>query len=127
MTFAKTALFAAVSLALAAGSAFAADTAKSPAKPAKTSSTKDGKDRDPGFNALDKNRDGYITPAEAAGNPELAKQFKAADKNHDGKLNRTEYLTVMAKKDLNTAKEKVSNVVKREREPSASTGSTKPK
>jgi Ca2+-binding EF-hand superfamily protein len=124
MTLAKTVLFGAVLLALATGSVFAADTAKSPAKPAKASQTKDS---DPGFNALDKNRDGYITPAEAASNPELAKQFKAADKNHDGKLNRTEYLTVMAKKDLNTAKEKVSNVVKREREPSASTGSTKPK
>jgi opacity protein-like surface antigen len=124
MTLARTALFAAVSLTLAAGSAFAADTAqadKKPAKPAKTSQTKD---RDPGFNALDKNRDGYITRVEAAGNPELAKQFKAADKNNDGKLNRAEYLTVMAKKDLNTAKEKVSSAVKRDREPSASTGST---
>ena len=179
MTLARTALFGAVSLALAAGSAFAAGPAKSrfdrldtnndgvitkaeaekspavlkrfdaadkdhdgklsraeyraafpakqadkkPAKPAKASQNKD---RDPGFNALDKNRDGYITRAEARGNPDLAKQFKAADKNHDGKLNRTEYLAVMAKKDLNTAKEKVSSVAKRDRAPSASTGGTRP-
>jgi Ca2+-binding EF-hand superfamily protein len=175
MMLARTALFGAVSLALAAGSAFAADKPKSrfdkldanndgaitkaeaagspqvsknfehadknndgklsraeyraafPAKqsakqPAKTS---ERKDRDPGFNALDKNNDGAISQAEAAGNPWLAERFKTADKNHDGKLNRTEYLAAIAKKDLNTAKEKISNVVKRDRQPSASTGSTR--
>jgi Ca2+-binding EF-hand superfamily protein len=36
------------------------------------------------------------------------RQFKTADKNGDGKLSRVEYLTVMTKKDLNTAKEKVT-------------------
>ena len=63
-------------------------------------------DPDPGFNALDKNGDGFISRAEARGNPYLEKQFKSADSNHDGKLNRAEYLAVMAKKDLNTAKAK---------------------
>ena len=58
------------------------------------------KNRDPGFNALDKNDDGMISRLEAKGNPYLAKRFKEADKNGDGKLSRSEYLAVMAKKDL---------------------------
>jgi|RhiMetdeSRZDD1v2_1073273.scaffolds.fasta_scaffold447602_2 Ca2+-binding EF-hand superfamily protein len=177
MKLARTALFGAVSLALAAGSAFAADTKKSrfdrldanndgvitraeavgsptvlkdfdradknndgkitraeyraafpvkakatdaKSKPAKSSAN----DRDPGFNALDRNNDGYITRAEARGNPHLAKNFKAADRNNDGKLNRAEYLAVMTKKDLNTAKAKVDN--KLDRAPSASTGASAP-
>ena len=66
-------------------------------------------DPDPGFNALDKNGDGFISRAEARGNPYLEKQFKSADSNHDGKLNRAEYLAVMAKKDLNTAKAKTEH------------------
>jgi hypothetical protein len=83
MKLARTALYGAVSLALAAGSAVAAD-----------------KDRDPGFNALDRNNDGWVTRAEATGNPYLSKRFKAADRNNDGKLNRVEYLAAMTKKDL---------------------------
>ena len=69
-----------------------------------------GKDKnDPGFNALDKNNDGYLTRVEAAGNAELAKNFKQADKNGDGKLSRTEYLAVMTKQDASTAKRKIEN------------------
>jgi Ca2+-binding EF-hand superfamily protein len=99
-------LVIATGLALAAGSALA-DTDKS-----KT---------DPGFNALDKNNDGYLTRTESARNPDLVKNFKTADKNGDGKLSRSEYLAVMTKKDLNTAKEKVTG----KKEPSAGTGSSK--
>jgi len=76
---------------------------------------------DPGFNALDKNNDGYLTRTEAARNPDLAKNFKAADKNGDGKLSRTEYLAVMTKKDLHTAKQKVTG-----KDQNAATGSSKP-
>jgi Ca2+-binding EF-hand superfamily protein len=97
-------------LALAAGSAYGAD------KTAKA-------DNDPGFNALDKNNDGYITRAEAAGNPDLLKKFKEADKNNDGKLNRAEYLWAMTKKDAATVKDKVSNAVKSDK-PSSSTGAS---
>jgi Ca2+-binding EF-hand superfamily protein len=68
-------------------------------------------DPDPGFNALDKNDDGFISRAEARGNPYLEKRFKSADKNNDGKLNRTEYVAVMAKKDLSTAKAKAEHSV----------------
>ena len=79
-----------------------------------TKEDKVGKDaKDPGFNALDKNNDGFLSRVEAAGNPNLVKNFKQADKNGDGKLSRTEYLTVMTKQDAKTAKKKVENAVDR--------------
>jgi Ca2+-binding EF-hand superfamily protein len=98
----KTILLASA-LALAAGSAFA--------EKSKT---------DPGFNALDKNNDGWLTRAEARQNPYLSKNFKAADTNGDGKLSRTEYLKIMTKKDLSSAKEKVSG----DKDRNAATGSS---
>src|ERR1700682_2544377 len=110
MQLAKTFLIGASAMALVTGSAFADNKAKTD---------------DPGFNALDKNNDGYLSRAEAAGNPELAKQFKAADKDGDGKLSRTEYLRAMTKKDLNTVKEKISG--DKSKEPSSSDGGRKPK
>ena len=88
MKFAK-ALLAASALALA-GSAFAAD-------------DKDAK----GFNDMDKNADGKLTRAEAKGNKDVLARWKEADKNNDGVLTRAEYLTIMAKKDAGTVKEKV--------------------
>src|SRR3954464_13485077 len=85
----------AAALALAVGTAKAED--------------KIGKDaNDPGFNALDKNNDGYLSRAEALGNPALSKNFKQADKNNDGKLSRMEYLGAVTKQDAKTAKNKVS-------------------
>jgi hypothetical protein len=107
MRVAKTLLIGASALALGVGYAFAD-------KPA----------NDPGFNALDKNNDGYLSRTEAAANPYLAKNFKKADKDGDGKLSRTEYLTVMTKKDLRTAKEKVTGTKDQDR--NAATGGTKP-
>lgn len=92
MKFANSAMLAAAVLAFAFGSAYGA-AAKS-------------QDQDPGFNVLDKNHDGQLAKPEAAGNPYLAKRFKTADKNHDDKLSRTEYLAVMAKKDLRAVKDK---------------------
>jgi Ca2+-binding EF-hand superfamily protein len=101
----KLVLAGASALLLAAGSAYAD-------KPA----------NDPGFNKLDKNKDGYLSRTEAAKNPELMKNWKQADKNGDGKLSRTEYLTVMTKKDLRGVKEKVGG----KKDQSAATGGTKP-
>jgi Ca2+-binding EF-hand superfamily protein len=109
MKFAKTLLIGVSSLALATGAALAADKAKS----------------DPGFNKLDANNDGYITRSEAAKNSYLAKRFKEADKNGDGKLSRTEYLTVMTKKDLKSAKDKVAG--NKDKDRNAGTGSSKAK
>ena len=99
-------------LALAVGAAYAED--------------KVGKDKnDPGFIALDKNKDGYLSRSEAAANPELHKKFDAADKNHDGKLSRAEYLEAMTKQDVHTAKEKVEGAMdKHKDENKAGTGST---
>ena len=86
-----------------------------------------GKDeKDPGFNALDKNNDGYISHAEALGNPNLSKNFKKADKNGDGKLSRSEYLTQATKQDAKTAERKVDNAVDKHKDKnrSAATGSS---
>ena len=105
MKFAKPLVIGASALALAVGYAFA-----------------DKPVNDPGFNALDKNNDGYLTRSEAAANPDLAKKFKQADKNGDGKLSRTEYLSVMTKKDLHTAKEKISG----DKDQNAANGGTRP-
>jgi Ca2+-binding EF-hand superfamily protein len=104
----------AAALALAVGTAKAED--------------KIGKDdKDPGFNTLDKNNDGYVSRAEALGNPNLSKNFKQADKNGDGKLSRTEYLRVMTAQDAATAKKKVANAVDRKKDDkrSAAAGSSK--
>lgn len=92
-------------LALAAGPAFAAKA-----------------DNDPGFNKLDTNNDGYLSRTEAAKNPWLRKNFKAADTDGDGKLSRTEYLKIMTKKDLSSVKEKVTG----SKDQNAATGSTRP-
>ena len=102
MRVAKPLVIGASALALAVGYAFAD-------KPA----------NDPGFNALDKNNDGYLSRTEAAKNPELRKHFKQADTNGDGKLSRTEYLAVMTKKDLHSAKEKITG-------DNAATGGSRP-
>ena len=83
---------------------------KRPAAAGGTKEDRVGKDRnDPGFNALDKNNDGYLSRVEAAGNANLMKNFKQADKNGDGKLSRAEYLAAMTKQDARTAKKKVEN------------------
>ena len=105
----------AAALALAVGAAYADD--------------KVGKDQnDPGFHALDKNKDGYISRAEAKGNPTLARKFKEADKNGDGKLSRAEYLAAMTKQDASTAKNKVDNAIERNKDKrDAGTGSTSSK
>ena len=106
----------AAALALAVGASYAAD----------EHIGKDKSKGDPGFNALDKNNDGYLSRTEAARNPSLAKKFKAADKNGDGKLSRMEYLEAMTKQDAKAAKNKVEDTVDRhtDKDKPASTGST---
>lgn len=118
MKFAKSVLVASA-MALACGVAFA----------------KDDEKHTKGFNEMDKNADGYLTRAEAAGNKELLGKWKGADTNKDGKLSRAEYLKEMAKHDANMVKEKVSNApaaIKKEaneakrRAPEATTTSSTP-
>ena len=66
-------------------------------------------DPDPGFNALDKNNDGYLSKKEARGNPYVKKFFDRADANHDGRLNRAEYVAEMAKKDVKSGAARASS------------------
>jgi Ca2+-binding EF-hand superfamily protein len=105
----------AAALALAVGASYAED--------------KIGKDKnDPGFNALDKNNDGYLSRTETAGNPELFRKFKQVDKNGDNKLSRMEYLEAMTKKDATTAKNKVENAIDKNKDKrEAGAGSTSSK
>jgi Ca2+-binding EF-hand superfamily protein len=116
MKLAKSVLLASA-MALACGGAFAAD----------------DKAARKGFNDMDKNADGKLTRAEAKGNKDLLAKWKEADSNNDGVVSRVEYLKVMAVKDANTVKEKVTGApaaVKKEtaeakrRAPDASTGAT---
>jgi hypothetical protein len=90
MNFAKSVL-AIAAMALACGGAFAAD----------------DKQRK-GFNDMDKNGDGKLSRAEAAGNKDLLARWKEADGDNDGMLSRVEYLKVAAKQDVNTVREKVA-------------------
>jgi Ca2+-binding EF-hand superfamily protein len=99
-------------LALAFGTAQAADKdAKHDGKPnvVEKQQEKGGAlNNDTSFRVLDKNNDGYLSKAETAGNPDLAKRFKEADSNNDGKLSRMEYLKIMAKIDTHNTANKVS-------------------
>ena len=70
------------------------------------------------FDELDLNGDGYVSIAEAAGNPEVVKRFDRADKNHDGKLSRKEFANLKNVKVRVAAKKK---------EPSAAVGGTAPR
>ena len=84
-----------------------------------------GKDKnDPGFKALDKNNDGYLSRTETAGNPELFRKFKQADKNGDNKLSRMEYLEAMTKQDATTAKNKVERAIDKNDSKPSGAGST---
>lgn len=42
------------------------------------------------FDAMDTNHDGFITRAEAKGNPDLMREFRVVDRNHNGRLTKEE-------------------------------------
>lgn len=109
MKFTK-ALLMGASLALAVGSAYAADTANSKKdQPAMGKVGKATRSDDSTFAKLDKNHDGYISKAEAIGSARLSKDFKGFDLNNDGKLNRAEYLAAAAKEDTGKLVDKASD------------------
>ena len=114
----------AAALALAFGTAYAADKSAKHENVIDKQQEKGGAlNNDTSFRKLDKNNDGYLSRAEAAGNPDLAKRFKEADSNNDGKLSRMEYLKVMAKIDTHNAANKVSKSTDKQ----SASGGTKPK
>ena len=117
MQFAKLAVLATSALALAVGSAWAED------KHEKSKVGNMTRSDDSGFAKLDKNKDGYISRAEAKGDPELSKNFDKWDMNNDGKINRAEYLAAMAKEDAGKVADKVTGKNKE----SSSGGSSKTK
>ena len=112
-------------LALALGNAYAADqAAKHDKNVVEKQQEKGGAlNNDTSFRVLDKNNDGYLSKAETAGNPDLAKRFAEADDNKDGKLSRMEYLKIMAKIDTHNTASKVSKST----DGKAATGGTKQK
>jgi Ca2+-binding EF-hand superfamily protein len=122
------ALVAAVALAFA-GTALAQkadkpmDGKNSDGKLTKKEASNASRSDESGFAKMDKNKDGYISKAEAIANKELTGNFGKWDMNNDGKLNRAEYLAAMAKSDTTAAVDKVTG----NKDDKSSTGSSKPK
>lgn len=50
------------------------------------------------FTALDTNKDGKISPAEAQRNVMVSDNFSAADKDHNGSLSKDEFAAAFGKK-----------------------------
>ncbi|MCL4800588.1 MAG: hypothetical protein KJ025_13435 [Burkholderiales bacterium] len=48
------------------------------------------------FGDLDKDRDGYVSKVEARGDRAVEAAFNAADRNKDGRLDRSEFATIAA-------------------------------
>lgn len=115
----KTPTRIALSLAAAAlaGTAFAVDT-----NTAATGKTKVAERS--GFERLDRNDDGYISPAEARAVPALARDFRTFDLNKDGKLNHAEYVAASIKEDAIAAKDKVVEKMSRNKASDAPAGSS---
>ena len=130
MKLVKTTVMIASVFALAAGSAWAADADKpmdgkhNDGKLSKKEASNASRSDESGFARLDKNKDGYISKAEAKGEAELSKNFDKWDLNNDGKINRAEYLAAMAKEDTSNVAGKVKD--KFSSKDSSSGGSSKP-
>lgn len=85
----------------------------------------DNKSRDlPGFNEMDKNDDGDLTRAEAAGNPELLARFKEVDGDGDGNLTRYEYMKSLAKQDFKSLRDRVADWIDPDDQSGSSAGSS---
>jgi Ca2+-binding EF-hand superfamily protein len=130
MKLVKTTVLIASVFALAAGSAWAADADKpmdgknNDGKLSKKEASNASRSNESGFARLDKNKDGYISKAEAKGETELSANFDKWDLNNDGKINRAEYLTAMAKEDTGNVVGKVKD--KFSSKDSSTGGSSKP-
>jgi Ca2+-binding EF-hand superfamily protein len=65
-----------------------------------------------GFNDLDKNDDGKLSRAEAAGNPKVAKKFSESDGDKDGFVTRAEYLKTAAAEDWRNARDNMADFIR---------------
>ena len=83
----------------------------------------DAKDRK-GFNDMDKNNDGKLSRAEAAGNKALLAKWKELDTDNDSHLSRGEYLKEMARQDASKVRERVGKAVDNVKRDDAATGGT---
>ena len=107
MRLIQSAMLGVAVFALAAGSVRAED--KSTLGKAKTDVSNASRSEDSIFAELDRDKNGYISKAEAAADPVLAKDFDRFDRNHDGRLNRAEYLAARAKEDTSSVAKKISS------------------
>ncbi len=71
------------------------------------------------FRSLDLDGDGYVSIAEAAGDPVVVNRFDRADRNHDGKLSPKEFARLK--------KIKVRVAHRKQKQPSAAVGGTAPR
>ena len=122
MNLTKSLLVGASALGLAIGSAWAADKDHTTTTVGKTGRATAAQDS--GFAKLDKNKDGYISKAEAVGDAKLSKDFAKFDLNNDGKLNRAEYLAASAKEDVVGVTNKAADKLNGAKDHTATTGSS---
>ena len=109
MRLTQSAMLGAALLALAVGSAWADEATRAKTKTdIKTDVSNASRSDDSIFAKLDKNKNGYISRTEAAADPALAKDFDKFDLNHDGRLNRAEYLAARAKEDTGSVAKKIT-------------------
>lgn len=65
--------------------------------------------KNPDFVKLDRDGDGFISREEAGADPRVAKFFRRADMNHDGRLNEDEWLKARSMADRQKAGEYVDD------------------
>jgi hypothetical protein len=104
------ALLGATVLALGAGTTWADE--KTTHEQDKTNISNATRSDNSTFAKLDTNKNGYISKSEAGADAALAKDFDKFDLNHDGQLNRAEYLAARGKEDAVTVGSKVKSEVK---------------
>jgi hypothetical protein len=76
------------------------------------------------FQALDLNGDGFVSLAEAAGDPVIVQRFDKGDRNRDGKLSEKEFAS-LSKVKVRVAKAKKGKGADQD-EPSAAVGGSAP-